>query len=66
MKKLYPEVHCTEDKPLMMYLFNQIRKQHPIFVRYEEAEDELNLTNLDETRALVIKATINYMKKHEL
>ena len=66
MQKLYPETHCTEDKPLVMCLLNQAREQFPIFVRYQEAEDELNLTNLDEARALVIEATINYMKKYEL
>lgn len=64
--KLYPETNCTEDNPLALFLLNVVRGERPVFVQYEEAEDEHNLTNLDEARALVVEATINYMKKHEL
>lgn len=66
MQKLYPEETCPSDHPLARYLLVSLRGIHPIFVRYVEAEDEHNLTNLDEARALVVEATINYIKKYEL
>lgn len=66
MKKLYPDENCSNDHPLTRYLLESVRDTYPIFVRYVEAEDEHNLTNLDEARALVVEATVNYIKKYEL
>jgi len=66
MKELYPEAGLQEDNPLVLFLLKQTRVQRPIYVRYEEAADEQNITNLDQARALVVKATIEYIKKYEL